>query len=232
MATVYQTNFSDLSNLPKKEIKLMESKFPFVPPEDVKFEPCGQIVPKSDIGSNIKFCPICDYPMIVRIMNYPCEHVMCYECSQPDKGYCYICEEKIDKSVRKNDMAKLYECDYPDCFKFFDSFDKLKMHKSTFHGLINEGGNINLNNFVNFNTVNMMNRGILPGQFVNPMMGIGINTYMVPPGTGMNNQPSQNNNTNSINQMNTLNNNIIPSNLNNIINSPPNLNNITGNPVF
>ena len=26
---------------------------------------------------------------------YPCEHVMCYECSQPEKGYCYICEEKI-----------------------------------------------------------------------------------------------------------------------------------------
>ena len=46
MAPIYPTEFSDLSNLPKKEIKIIESKFPFVPPDDIKFEPCGQIVSK------------------------------------------------------------------------------------------------------------------------------------------------------------------------------------------
>jgi hypothetical protein len=233
MATIYPTTFSDISNLPKKDIKVIESQFPFVPPEDVKFEPCGQIVSKSDIGSNVKFCPICDFPMIVRIMNYPCEHVMCYECSQPEKGYCYICEEKIQKSIRKNDMAKLYECDYPDCFKFFESYDKLKIHKSTFHGVVYDGNlNLNINNIgMNYNALNMMNRGIIPGQFVNPIMGMGLNQYMIPTSTGLPNQQNQTNNTSSINPMNNLNNNMIPSNLNNIINNNQNLNNITGNAV-
>ena len=145
MSTIYPTEFSDISNLPKKEIKSIESKFPFLPPEDVKFEPCGQIVSKGDIGSNTKFCPICDFPMIVRIMNYPCEHVMCFECSQPEKGYCYICEEKIEKCVRRGDNAKLYECDYPDCFKFFETNEKLKMHKSSCHGINNIGMGMNFN---------------------------------------------------------------------------------------
>ena len=226
MATVYPTTFSDISNLPKKDIKLIESKFPFAPPDDVKYEPCGQIVPKSDIGNNIKFCPICDYPMIVRIMNYPCEHVMCYECSLPRKGYCYICEEKIESTVRKNDMAKLYECDYPDCFKFFESYDKLKIHKTTYHGVAYDGNlNVNLNNLgVNFNPM-MMNRGIIPG-LVNPLMGMGLNPYIMGnTGNALPNQPPSNNNANTINTMNTLNNNMIPSNLNNIINTPQNLNN-------
>ena len=233
MTTIYPTTFSEISNLPKKDIKEIESQFPFITPDDVKFEPCGQIVPKSDIGSNIKFCPICDFPMIVRIMNYPCEHVMCYECSQPEKGYCYICEEKIEKSVRKNDMAKLYECDYPDCFKFFESYDKLKIHKSTYHGLVYDGNlNLNLNNLgMNYNALNMMNRGIIPGQFVNPIMGMGLNQYMIPNNVGLPNQQNQNNNSSSINTLNNLNNNMIPSNLNNIINNNQNLNNITGNAV-
>ena len=232
MTTVYPTTFSDISNLPKKDIKIIESKFPFIPPDDVKFEPCGQIVQKGDIGSNIKFCPICDFPMIVRIMNYPCEHVMCYECSQPDKGYCYICEGKLEKSVRISDMTKLYECDYPDCFKFFESYDKLKMHKSAFHGVMYDGNlNLNLGNLgMNFSAMNMINRGLIPNQFVNPMMGMGMNPYMVPTNTGFPNHQTPNNNTSNINQMNTLNNNMIPSNINNIINTPPNLNNIAGNP--
>ena len=226
MTTVYPTTFSDISNLPKKDIKAIESQFPFVPPDDVKFEPCGQIVQKGDIGSNIKFCPICDFPMIVRIMNYPCEHVMCYECSLPRKGYCYICEEKIESTVRKNDMAKLYECDYPDCFKFFESYDKLKIHKTTYHGVAYDGNlNVNLNNLgVNFNPM-MMNRGIIPG-LVNPLMGMGLNPYIMGnTGNALPNQPPSNNNANTINTMNTLNNNMIPSNLNNIINTPQNLNN-------
>ena len=181
MTTIYPTVFSDTSNLPKKEIKIIESKFPFIPPEDVKYDQCGQIVSKGDIGSNVKFCPICDYPMIVRIKNYPCEHVMCYECSQPEKGYCYICEEKIEKCVRLRDNAKLYECDYPDCFKFYDSHEKLKIHKSNIHGIMYEGSGYNMgigNMPINFSS-GIIGRGIIPGQFVNPMMSMGINPYMV-----------------------------------------------------
>ena len=165
MSTIYPTEFSDISNLPKKEIKSIESNFPFLPPEDVKYEPCGQIVSKGDIGSNTKFCPICDFPMIVRIMNYPCEHVMCFECSQPEKGYCYICEEKIVKCVRRGDNAKLYECDFPDCFKFFETNEKLKMHKSSCHGINNTGMGMNFN-------MNMMSRAFIPTNFVNPVVQI------------------------------------------------------------
>ena len=202
MTTIYPTVFCDTSNLPKKEIKTIESKFPFIPPEEVKYEPCGQIVPKGDIGSNVKFCPICDFPMIVRIINYPCEHVMCYECSQPEKGYCYICEEKIVKCVRRGDNAKLYECDFPDCFKFFETNEKLKMHKSSCHGINNTGMGMNFN-------MNMMSRAFIPTNFVNPVMGITMNPYIA---------VAQNqNNSSNINQMN-LNNNVIstPQNINNI----------------
>ena len=224
MNSLYPTNFSDTSNLPKKDIKLIESKFPFVPPEDVKYEICGQIVHKNNLGSNIKFCPICDYPMIIRIINYPCEHVMCYECSQPDKGFCYICEGKIEKTVRIKDMTKLYECDYPDCFKFFESNDKLKLHKSTVHGISYE-------NNMNF-SMNIMNNRLVNPQYINPMMAIG--NYMMPQTGGLTQQqpnanPSIRNN--NIAQMNPLNNNMLHSNLNNIINSPSNLNNIPGNNI-
>ena len=77
----------------------------------------------------------------------------------------------------------------------------------------------------------MMNRGMIPNQFVNPIMGMGINPYIVPAATALTNQQTQNNNSSSINTMNTLNNNMIPSNINNIINTSSNLNNITGNTV-
>ena len=181
MATIYPTEFSDISNLPKKEIKSIESKFPFVPPEDVKYESCGQIVSKTDIGSNTKFCPICDYPMIVRIMNYPCEHVMCFECSQPEKGYCYICEEKIERCERRRDNEKLYECDYPDCFKFFQTNDKLKLHKQNFHGIFNNNNTNGINMGMNFGMGGLVNRafipGQIPGQFVNPVIGLGQMPY-------------------------------------------------------
>ena len=206
MATVYPTEFSDLSNLPKKEIKLIESKFPFVPPDDIKFEPCGQIVSKNDIGSNTKFCPICDFPMIVRIMNYPCEHVMCFKCSQPEKGYCYICEEKIEKSVRRGDNYKYYECDYPDCFKFFETNEKLKMHKANAHGIINN----NMGLGINFN-IGMINRSFIPGPFVNNVNVIGlgqINPYIAvaPNSNNLNNNMNNNgiNNTQNLNNGNNV----------------------------
>ena len=168
--------------------------------------------------------------MIVRMMNLPCEHVMCYECTQPDKGYCYICEEKIEKTVRKNDMAKLYECDYPDCFKFFDTYDKLKMHKSAYHGIVYDG-NLNMNLGMNFNAINMMNPRLISGQFVNSMIGMGINPYMVASGAGLATQQTQNTTPSNISQMNTLNNNMLQNNLNNMINTSQNLNNIAGNTV-
>ena len=78
--------------------------------------------------------------------------------------------------------------------------------------------------------MNFMNRGLISGQFVNPMIGMGINPYMVPTSTGLPTQQPQNNNASNINQMNSLNNNMISSNINNIINTPQNLN-ITGNTV-
>lgn len=238
MATVYHTEFSDTSKLPKKEAKAIESKFPFIPPEDLKSkELCGQIVSKSDLGSTIKFCPICDFPMIVRILNLPCEHVMCYECSKPEKGYCYICEEKIEKSVRIKDMAKLYECDFPDCFKFFDSKEKLKMHKnSKCHGgqsFDTVGfGNMSVNMGMNMG-MNVMNNRLMQGQFMNQMIMNNMNNLNNM--GGMNNMTGMNNlnNMNTMNSMNNLNNAMIPNNLNNIINStsPTNLNNLPGNNV-
>jgi len=106
------------------------------------------------------------------------------------------------------------------------------MHKSAFHGVMYDGNlNLNLGNLgMNFSAMNMINRGLIPNQFMNPMMGMGMNPYMVPTNTGFPNHQTPNNNTSNINQMNTLNNNMIPSNINNIINTPPNLNNIAGNP--
>ena len=84
---------------------------------------------------------------------------------------------------------------------------------------------------MNYSALNMMNRGIIPGQFVNPIMGMGLNQYMIPNNVGLPNQQNQNNNSSSINTLNNLNNNMIPSNLNNIINNNQNLNNIPGNAV-
>lgn len=37
--------------------------------------------------------------------------------------------------IRIPDKAKLYDCDYPDCFKFFENNEKLGMHKYSVHNL-------------------------------------------------------------------------------------------------
>lgn len=37
--------------------------------------------------------------------------------------------------IRIPDKAKLYDCDYPDCFKFFENNEKLGMHKYSIHNL-------------------------------------------------------------------------------------------------
>lgn len=145
----YQTTYSDLSNLPKHERKQKENNFPYKTPNSNlgNLDLCGQIVSKYDIGNNIKFCPICDFPMIVRMMVMPCEHVMCYSCSQPPKDVCFICEGKIESIIRLNDKTKLYECDFPDCFKFFNGIENLNFHKFNAHGIMVEG--LNINNPVN-----------------------------------------------------------------------------------
>ena len=166
--TTYQTTYSDISTLSKKERKEIENNFPFIAPNSNlgNFDSCGQIVAKNDQGNKIKFCPICDYPMIVRMQIIPCEHLMCYNCTKPEKGYCYICEGKISKIVRLSDSTKLYECDWPDCFKFFTNIEKLNMHRITVH---NEGMNLmnmnmfgmnNINNINNMNNMNNMNMGM------------------------------------------------------------------------
>ena len=141
------------------------------------------------------------------------------------KAIVIFAKKKLKKNVRKNDKTKLYECDYPDCFNFFESYDKLKIHKSNFHGIAYDGNlNMNMNNLqIKYGPMNMMNRGILPNQIIKTII-----PYMAPQGPGLPIQQNQNNNTS---QMNALNNNIIPNNLNNIINTLQNLNNIPGNIV-
>jgi hypothetical protein len=45
------------------------------------------------------------------------------------------CDSKIINMIRIPDKAKLYDCDYPDCFKFFETNEKLGMHKYSIHNL-------------------------------------------------------------------------------------------------
>ena len=160
--TTYQTTYSDISSFSKKERKEIESTFPYTSPNSnlVNFDSCGQIVAKTDPGNRIKFCPICDYPMIVRMQILPCEHLMCYNCTKPEKGYCYICEGKIKNIVRLSDSTKLYECDWPDCFRFFTNSEKLNVHRVSVHNQIAEGMNLMNMNIFNIPNINGINMGI------------------------------------------------------------------------
>ena len=36
---------------------------------------------------------------------------------------------------RISDKQKLYECDFPECFKIFESLDKLSLHKYNIHNI-------------------------------------------------------------------------------------------------
>ena len=163
--TTYQTTYSDISTFSKKERKEKESSFPFISPNSNlgNFDSCGQIVAKTDQGNKIKFCPICDYPMIVRMQILPCEHLMCYNCTKPEKNYCYICEGKINNIIRLSDSTKLYECDWPDCFRFFTNIDK---HRVSAHNQFGESGNLvnmnmfGMNNLGNINNMNGINMGM------------------------------------------------------------------------
>jgi len=89
---IYQTKYSQINDLSKKERKAKQTQFPWLVTNTnlSNSEWCGQIVSKDDKGSIIKFCPLCDQPMIVRMMIYPCEHCICYSCSKPDTDNCYV----------------------------------------------------------------------------------------------------------------------------------------------
>jgi hypothetical protein len=88
----YPTKYSNLDDFTKKERKMKVNQFPVVTPNSnlSNVDWCGQKVNKMDLGSSIKFCPLCDQPMIVRIMMSPCEHVICYSCSKPETDVCYV----------------------------------------------------------------------------------------------------------------------------------------------
>ena len=147
--TTFQTEFSSTSSLPKKLQKSLTSSFPFLPPDDSQIQSmdlCGQIVPKKDAGNSIKFCPICDRPMIVKTQNFPCEHVTCNECAKPKGENCFVCGAKVEKRGRIGDMAKTYECEVQDCLKMFESEEKLIMHKYGEHQIMSEGMNFGMLN--------------------------------------------------------------------------------------
>lgn len=135
---VYETTYSRLNNYNKKEQKSIESNFPFTTLNSNfnAIDLCGQKVDKAtDFELTSKFCPLCDSPMIVKMQYVPCDHVVCYSCSKPDNDTCYVCNSKFNQIKRLPDNMKLFECDYPDCFKFFESYDKLFLHKQVGHGV-------------------------------------------------------------------------------------------------
>ena len=137
---LYESNSNSLKNVSKKEKKIIETSFPFIPTslDFNKVDLCAERIVKTDLGFTTKFCPLCDFPMIVRILYTNCDHVVCFSCSKPDSDACYVCNTKCTKeSIKKiPDKAKFYECDYPDCLKFYETFEKLFIHKQAIHGVI------------------------------------------------------------------------------------------------
>ena len=90
--SVYDTMYSNLTKIPKKERKQLLKKFPFTATSSRmnQVEWCGSTLRKNDLGAFSKFCPLCDEPMIVKIMFLPCQHVVCYSCSIPEPAECYV----------------------------------------------------------------------------------------------------------------------------------------------
>ena len=89
---IYQTKYSQINELTKKERKNIQNNFPWLAPKSILNSSVwiGQIVSKEDKGSSVKFCPLCDQPMIVRMLIFPCEHCICFQCSKPDSENCYV----------------------------------------------------------------------------------------------------------------------------------------------
>ena len=132
--TTYNTKYSTITNITKRERKDIESNFPYIPLNQnlTNIDWCAQKVNKNNPELTSKFCPICDFPMIVRVLYTTCDHIICWACAQPKSEACYVCETK-GPCKRLSDKSKLFECDFPDCFKFFESMDKLYMHKQIGH---------------------------------------------------------------------------------------------------
>ena len=82
---------------------------------------------------------MCDTPIIARVSISPCDHVLCYSCSLPylssTEKWCPICETSNVNFKRLPDKIKLFECDFPDCFKFYENMDGLLKHKAIIHNL-------------------------------------------------------------------------------------------------
>eukprot|EP00831_Metopus_contortus_P074144 TRINITY_DN67693_c0_g1_i1.p2 TRINITY_DN67693_c0_g1~~TRINITY_DN67693_c0_g1_i1.p2 ORF type:complete len:125 (-),score=14.40 TRINITY_DN67693_c0_g1_i1:71-445(-) len=72
-------------------------------------------------------------PMIVRMQMLPCEHMLCYSCSQPESKVCYMCEKPLIKMIRIDDNSNVFMCEYPGCYKAFLSLSKLQDHNATEH---------------------------------------------------------------------------------------------------
>ena len=78
-----------------------DNKYPYEPPyEDqvVFFE--GTVVRVSTYTTQnnpqgaerkAKICPICNYPIHIRIVSKPCLHLFCYECYQKNTFSCGVC---------------------------------------------------------------------------------------------------------------------------------------------
>lgn len=171
--SAYLTKYSNLNDFSKKERKVKIAQFPYTAPNSnlSSVDWCGQKVSKTEIGSNVKFCPLCDIPMIVRMMIVPCEHVICYSCSKPDSDICYVCEGKVMNIIRISDKAKLYDCDFPDCFRCYESLDKLNMHKYSIHGIpvFMDPNMMKQQDQMNMMPMNMGSMPRFPGM-MNPMM--------------------------------------------------------------
>lgn len=73
------------------------------------------------------------------------------------------CDSKIVSIIRIPDKSKLFECDFPDCFKIFDSYEKLGIHRYSIHNIQVENSIISKYNSIvlqkndgnNFNLGNM-----------------------------------------------------------------------------
>lgn len=98
--------------------------------------------------------------------------------------FIFRCESTITQVSRIPDKQKLYECEYPDCFKQFESLDKLSLHKYLIHNLqvpidpnLLKQDNTNINNISIGRYPMMQYPGMIPPQ---NMMNVQGNLFMQP----------------------------------------------------
>ncbi|KAM3139153.1 hypothetical protein pb186bvf_008751 [Paramecium bursaria] len=91
----------------------IQQQYPFYPPMDnqLRYNPQlskTEFNPKS-ILKKAKFCPICDFPITVRVVMQPCQHFMCYECYFIDgKTFCRFCDDIIADYKRLDDKEDFF----------------------------------------------------------------------------------------------------------------------------